>query len=121
MEKNNKKRKVIKILLALVIVGAIGSSYMPRVFAADSNGELEREFVIDVNSPDITKDREENITVDVNSPSLNPAETGNGFIIDVNKPKEGSTIDRKSTRLNSSHVSTSYAVFCSNTNTVPPD
>lgn len=42
MEKNNKKRKVIKILLALVIVGAIGSSYMPKVFAADFSGELER-------------------------------------------------------------------------------
>ena len=95
MEKNNKKRKVIKILLAIVIVGAIGTSYMPRVFAADSNGELEREFVIDVTSPDITKDREDNITVDVNSPSLNPAETGNGFLIDVNKPKEESTIPKE--------------------------
>jgi len=95
MEKNNKKRKVIKILLALVIVGAIGSSYMARAFAADSSGELEREFVIDVNSPDITKDREDNITVDVNNPSLNPAETGNGFLIDVNKPKEESTIPKE--------------------------
>ena len=95
MEKNNKKRKVIKILLALVIVGAIGTSYMPRVFAAGSNGELEREFVIDVTSPDITNDREDNITVDVNSPSLNPAETGNGFLIDVNKPKEESSIPKE--------------------------
>ena len=39
--------------------------------------------------------REDNITVDVNSPSLNPAETGNGFLIDVNKPKEGSTIPKE--------------------------
>ena len=78
MEKNNKKRKVIKILLALVIVSAIGTNYVPRVFASDSSGELEREFVIDVNSPDTTKDRGDNITVDINKPSLNPAETGNG-------------------------------------------
>ena len=48
MEKNNKKRKLINILLALVMVGAIGTSYMPRVFASDSSRELEREFVIDV-------------------------------------------------------------------------
>src|SRR5690625_6469964 len=34
-----------------------------------------------------------------------------------------SVIDRKSTRLNSSHVATSYAVFCLKTNTTasPPD
>ena len=95
MEKNNKKRKVIKILLAIGIVGAIGTSYMPRVFAADSNGELEREFVIDVNSPENAKNKENNITVDVNNPSLNPAETGNGFLIDVNKPKEESTIPKE--------------------------
>ena len=95
MEKNNKKRKVIKILLALVIVSAIGTNYVPRVFASDSSGELEREFVIDVNSPDTTKDRGDNITVDINKPSLNPAETGNGFLIDVNKPKEESTIPKE--------------------------
>ena len=95
MEKNNNMRKVIMILLALVIVSAIGTSYASKVFASDSSRELEREFVIDVNSPDITKDREDNITVDVNSPSLNPAETGNGFLIDVNKPKEESTIPKE--------------------------
>ena len=95
MEKNNKKRKVVKILLALVIVSAIGTSYVPRAFASDSSGELEREFVIDVNSPETTKDKEDNITVDVNNPSLNPAETGNGFVVDVNKPKKESTIPKE--------------------------
>ena len=95
MEKNNKKRKVIIILLALVMVSAIGTGYVSRVFASDSSGELEREFVIDVNSPETTKDKEDNITVDVNNPSLNPAETGNGFVVDVNKPKKESTIPKE--------------------------
>ncbi len=95
MEKNNNKRKIINILLALVIVGAIGTSYMPRVFASDFNGELEREFTIDVNRPEDTKDREDEITIDVNKPSLNPAETGNGFLIDVNKPKAEPAIPKE--------------------------
>lgn len=95
MEKNNDKRKIIKILLVLAITSMIGISFVTTVFASDISGELEREFVIDVNSPDITKDREDNITVDVNNPSLNPAETGNGFLIDVNKPKEESTIPKE--------------------------
>src|SRR5690554_6524736 len=95
MEKNNNMRKVIMILLALVIVSAIGTSYASKVFASDSSRELEREFVIDVNSPENAKNKENNITVDVNNPSLNPAETGNGFLIDVNKPKEGSTIPKE--------------------------
>ena len=95
MEKNNNMRKVIMILLALVIVSAIGTSYASKVFASDSSRELEREFVIDVNSPENAKNKENNITVDVNKPSLNPAETGNGFLIDVNKPKEGSTIPKE--------------------------
>ena len=95
MEKNNNMRKVIMILLALVIVSAIGTSYASKVFASDSSRELEREFVIDVNSPENAKNKENNITVDVNNPSLNPAETGNGFLIDVNKPKEESTIPKE--------------------------
>ena len=95
MEKNNNMRKVIMILLALVIVSAIGTSYASKVFASDSSRELEREFVIDVNSPENAKNKENNITVDVNKPSLNPAETGNGFLIDVNKPKEESTIPKE--------------------------
>lgn len=95
MEKNNNMRKVIMILLALVIVSAIGTSYASKVFASDSSRELEREFVIDVNSPENAKNKEDNITVDVNKPSLNPAETGNGFLIDVNKPKEESTITKE--------------------------
>lgn len=95
MEKNNKKRKVIIILLALVMVSAIGTGYVSRVFASDSSRELEREFVIDVNSPEFAKDKEDNITVDVNNPSPNPAETGNGFVVDVNKPKEESTIPKE--------------------------
>lgn len=95
MEKNNNMRKVIMILLALVIVSAIGTSYASKVFASDSSRELEREFVIDVNSPENAKNKEDNITVDVNKPSLNPAETGNGFLIDVNKPKEESTIPKE--------------------------
>lgn len=95
MEKNNNMRKVIMILLALVIVSASGTSYASKVFASDSSRELEREFVIDVNSPENAKNKEDNITVDVNKPSLNPAETGNGFLIDVNKPKEKSTIPKE--------------------------
>ena len=95
MEKNNNMRKVIMILLSLVIVSAIGTSYASKVFASDSSRELEREFVIDVNSPENAKNKEDNITVDVNKPSLNPAETGNGFLIDVNKPKEESTIPKE--------------------------
>ena len=95
MEKNNNMRKVIMILLALVIVSAIGTSYASKVFASDSSRELEREFVIDVNSPENAKNKENNITVDVNKPSLNSAETGNGFLIDVNKPKEESTIPKE--------------------------
>lgn len=95
MEKNNNMRKVIMILLALVIVSAIGTSYASKVFASDSSRELEREFVIDVNSPENGKNKEDNITVDVNKPSLNPAETGNGFLIDVNKLKEESTIPKE--------------------------
>src|SRR5699024_12246641 len=40
---------------------------------------------------------------------------GAGLEISIHAPREGSDlilIDRKSTRLNSSHVSISYAVFC---------
>lgn len=95
MEKNNNMRKVIMILLALVIVSAIGTSYASKVFASDSSRELKREFVIDVNSPESAKNKEDNITVDVNKHSLNPAETGNGFLIDVNKPKEESTTPKE--------------------------
>ncbi|MBU5257528.1 DUF4366 domain-containing protein [Tissierella praeacuta] len=73
----------------------IGISFVTTVFASDSSRELEREFAIDVNSPENAKNKEDNITVDVNKPSLNPAETGNGFLIDVNKPKEESTIPKE--------------------------
>ena len=94
MEKNNDKRKIIKILLVLAITSMIGINFVTTVFASDISGELEREFVIDVNSPESAKDKEDNIIVDVNEPSLNPAETGNGFVVDVNKPKEESTITK---------------------------
>lgn len=95
MEKNNDKRKIIKILLVLAITSMIGINFVTTVFASDISGELEREFVIDVNSPQSAKDKEDNIIVDVNKPSLNPAETGNGFVVDVNKPKEESTITKE--------------------------
>src|SRR5699024_2995009 len=36
------------------------------------------------------------------------------------RPEEGGQLDRKSTRLNSSHVSISYAVFCLQKKTNPP-
>lgn len=95
MEKNNDKRKIIKILLVLAITSMIGISFVTTVFASNTSGELEREFVIDVNSPQSAKDKEDNIIVDVNKPSLNPAETGNGFVVDVNMPKEESTITKE--------------------------
>lgn len=95
MEKNNDKRKIIKILLVLAITSMIGINFVTTVFASDISGELEREFVIDVNSPESAKDKEDNIIVDVNKPSLNPAEIGNGFVVDVNKPKEESTITKE--------------------------
>jgi flagellar basal body-associated protein FliL len=95
MEKNNDKRKIIKILLVLAITSMIGISFVTTVFASDTSGELEREFIIDVNSPESAKDKEDNIIVDVNKPSFNPAETGNGFVVDVNKPKEESTIRKE--------------------------
>ncbi len=95
MEKNNDKRKIMKILLVLAITSMIGINFVTTVFASDISGELEREFVIDVNSPESAKDKEDNIIVDVNKPSLNPAETGNGFVVDVNKPKEESTITKE--------------------------
>lgn len=95
MEKNNDKRKIIKILLVLAITSMIGISFVTTVFASNTSGELEREFVIDVNSPQSAKDKEDNIIVDVNKPSLNPAETGNGFVVDVNKPKEESAITKE--------------------------
>jgi len=72
MEKNNDKRKIIKILLVLAITSMIGINFVTTVFASDISGELEREFVIDVNSPESAKDKEDNIIVDVNKPSLNP-------------------------------------------------
>ena len=95
MEKNNKKIKVKNILLILAIASMIGISFVTTVFASDSSGELEREFIIDVNSSETAKDKEENITVDVNRPSLDPAEVGNGFIIDVTEPKDDSTISKE--------------------------
>lgn len=95
MEKNNKKRKAIKILLALAVTSMVGINFVTSVFASDNGGELEREFVIDVNSTETTKDKEDNIIVDVNKAPLNPAETGNGFVVDVNKPKKESTIPKE--------------------------
>ena len=95
MEKNNKKREVKKILLILAIVSMIGISFVTTAFASDSSGGLEREFVIDVNSPETARDKEENITVDVNRPSLDPAEVGNGFVIDVNEPKDDLPISKE--------------------------
>src|SRR5699024_779488 len=95
MEKNNKKRRAIKILLALAVTSMVGISFVTSVFASDNGGELEREFVIDVNSTETTKDKEDNIIVDVNKAPLNPAETGNGFVVDVNKPKKESTIPKE--------------------------
>src|SRR5690554_5504005 len=50
------------------------------------------------------------VTTGYLSPSTNLAL---GFaLIDINYAKLGTIIDRKSTRLNSSHVRISYAVFC---------
>ncbi|RBP42807.1 CD1107 family mobile element protein [Garciella nitratireducens] len=95
MEKNNDKRKIIKTLLILAITSMIGINFVTTVFASDISGELEREFVINVNSSESAKDKEDNIIVDVNKPSFNPAETGNGFVVDVNKPKEESTITKE--------------------------
>src|SRR3712207_6881299 len=40
------------------------------------------------------------------------AAAGDGFVITVWDPATGERIDRKSTRLNSSHANISYAVFC---------
>ena len=57
MEKNNKKREVKKILLILAIVSMIGISFVTTAFASDSSGGLEREFVIDVNSPETARDK----------------------------------------------------------------
>src|SRR5207249_12334172 len=38
--------------------------------------------------------------------------TGSNFAVQTSKEVRPSRLDRKSTRLNSSHVSISYAVFC---------
>src|SRR5439155_21177375 len=39
----------------------------------------------------------------------------------LDRPRAGGAVDRKSTRLNSSHVATSYAVFCSKKKTFMPE
>ncbi|STA93562.1 CD1107 family mobile element protein [Clostridium cochlearium] len=95
MKKNIKKRCIKRSLLALALLSIIGLGSGAMAFASDSGGELEREFVIEVNSPEPIGDKEDNITIDVNKPLPNPVETGNGFLIDVNKPKEGSTIPKE--------------------------
>src|SRR5699024_12350019 len=54
-----------------------------------------------------------NSQIATNHPALSPAINKFDSIINTNpKIKPIFTIDRKSTRLNSSHVSISYAVFC---------
>src|SRR3712207_7602848 len=37
---------------------------------------------------------------------------GGGEVLDVRRHRTGEEVDRKSTRLNSSHANISYAVFC---------
>jgi len=95
MKKNIKKRCIKRSLLALALLSIIGLGSGAMAFASDSGGELEREFVIEVNSPEPIGDKEDNITVDVNKPLPNPAETGNGFLIDVNKPERGDETDKE--------------------------
>ena len=43
MEKNNDKRKAIKILLALAITSVVGISFVTTVFAL-THGELEESL-----------------------------------------------------------------------------
>src|SRR5207249_5637439 len=43
---------------------------------------------------------------------LSPSGIASYFMSATSKPLTGTCLDRKSTRLNSSHVSISYAVFC---------
>lgn len=95
MKKNIKKRNIKRSLLALALLSIIGIGSATMAFASDSAGELEREFVIEVNSPESIRDKEDNITIDVNKPLPNPAETGNGFLIDVNKPERGDETDKE--------------------------
>lgn len=95
MKKNIKKKNIKRSLLALALLFIIGIGSEAMAFASDSGGELEREFVIEVNSPEPIRDKEDNITVDVNKPLPNPAETGNGFLIDVNKPERGDETDKE--------------------------
>src|SRR5439155_23375256 len=70
-------------------------------------GVLPRDFEFPENS-DIS------LLVALTEPSAQPA--GAIFFYDViARLKQGIRADRKSTRLNSSHVAISYAVFCLNT------
>ena len=95
MKKNIKKRNIKRSLLALALLFVIGIGSATMAFASDSAGGLEREFVIEVSSPEPIRDKEDNITIDVNKPLPNPAETGNGFLIDVNKPERGDETDKE--------------------------
>lgn len=84
-----KDRKGLKKFLAIALVSVMALGFTSSVaFAKESNEGIERDFTIDVNPPSANNDN--NSRVNGNKPK-NPSEVGNGYVVDVNKPKQGRT------------------------------
>ena len=86
--KTKKTYKKKGILLALMITALITCGITTTCFASSNEGEIEREFTIDMNGNGYPKDE---FTVDVNKPKA-PDNVEDGFTVDVNKPDSGKPV-----------------------------
>src|SRR5699024_11543111 len=106
------------------IVGTIIGDSLNALGVEPQKDGLEKEYVYPeqpkVEVPDLVGQKEEDLMEYMTNLSIETNGSGN-YIIEQSpeagtKVEQGSTVriylDRKSTRLNSSHVSSSYAVFC---------
>src|SRR5256885_13153707 len=99
--------------MKLVVLGATGGTGLELVRQAIEHGHSVTALV---RSPDRLRGLRDRITIQqgdlLNRAELEQAIEGHDAVLSGFGPRVNGIVDRKSTRLNSSHLVISYAVFC---------
>src|SRR5690625_6316052 len=105
---NFKKQHIVLLLLAALVLGGAGA-YIGVTLAQSDDGTKQKDIIVEGTGDEKETELPENMSKVVQAYGL----IQKNSLKDVNEKDliEGA-IDRKSTRLNSSHVAISYAVFC---------
>src|SRR5690554_5404182 len=100
----------LSILLLLLAVGACSHSQNRKSAGTRTEG-MTREDYIEINRQRVNQEQDL-IVHYLDTAGMDMQRTATGLWYRITEEGEGDYIDRKSTRLNSSHVRISYAVFC---------